>query len=133
MDSVFAASATSKTTKATEVLDQAAAREKRLKTLAELFQTIEAKKTFSLQGRWSASVVGGHVFAIELTQEKKFKLVHLNQGKPTISSGDFNVSDTKLTLSSNGTPALVSEITWATADQFSMKIGSASVNFKRAK
>jgi hypothetical protein len=78
-------------------------------------------------------LTGGHAFAIELTDQDKFTLLHLSKGKPTISRGTFAVAGKQLTLSSSDTSNVVSEFTFTEADRFQMKIGTAVLSFNRAK
>lgn len=144
MESVFAASVSKKVEKSKKEIEEKSLRENRLKKLAALFDAAESKLTSaspapspSLQskmiGRWSATLPGSQIFAIELTGEKKFNLVHLSKGKSTVSSGLFVVAGNQLTLGSTGATPLTSEIAFTGLDLFQMKLGEIQLNFKRAK
>lgn len=93
----------------------------------------------SLLGRWSASVSANESFAIAMTRDSKFQLVHLKSGKPTISKGKATRSGNRLTLAGEGGITLNCQVQQITADKFRLTIlnaqGKATVNldFKKAK
>ena len=78
-------------------------------------------------------------FAIAMTRDSKFQLVHLKSGKPTISKGKATRTGNRLTLAGDGSITLNCQVQQTTADKFRLTIlnaqGKATVNldFKKAK
>lgn len=99
-----------------------------------------AKTMFSLVGSWSASTANGDSFAIKVTSDSKFKLVHLKKGgKPTISQGTTTRSASSLTLSGDDGAILRCTVAQSSSDRFQLSILSSkgtvttTLDFKKAK
>ncbi len=96
-------------------------------------------KKLSLLGTWSASLSGGQAFAIQMTSDSRFQLVHLKSGKSTISKGKVTRAGDRLTLAGEDSVTLNCRVEQTVADKFELTIldskGSATVkiDFKKAK
>ncbi len=105
---------------------------------AESPATGAAPPALTLLGRWSASLASGDAFAIELTSDSKFQLVHLKSGKSTISKGKTTRTGNQLKLVGDNT-TLNCQVTQTTANTFQLGIQDAKgnvavkLNFKKAK
>ncbi len=97
-----------------------------------------AAKPLALHGSWTASF-GKDSFAIKLTADSKFQLVHLKSGKPTISKGKVTRSGSQLTLVGDDGTKLQCLVAQTTKDRFQLSIvGSkgktaSKLEFKKAK
>lgn len=97
------------------------------------------KQDLSLVGRWSASVASGEAFAIAITSDAKFQLVHLKSGKSTVSKGKTTLSGNQLKLVGDNDLTLSGTVTQSGGDAFSLAIKDAKGNvavtleFKKAK
>ncbi len=97
-----------------------------------------ATKSLSTLGSWTASL-GKDSFAIRLTADSKFQLVHLRNGKSTISKGKVTRSGSLMTLAGDDGSKLSCTVAQTTADQFQLSIAGAKgaattkLNFKKAK
>lgn len=98
-----------------------------------------APQKLSLVGRWTASLSSGESFAIQMTSDSKFQLVHLRSGKSTISKGTATRSADRLTLTGDDAVTLNCRVEQTLADKFRLTIlntkGNAAVtlDFKKAK
>lgn len=72
----------------------------------------------SLVGRWSAAKSATEAFAIEFKADATFRLVYVNNGKQTLSSGRFEVADQKLTLNGSDGLKLSGSLTVSSAKEF---------------
>ncbi|TWU38321.1 type III secretion system chaperone [Novipirellula artificiosorum] len=94
---------------------------------------------FSLVGSWSASLPGGEAFAIQISSDARFQLVHLKSGKSTVSKGKASRSGNNLTLAGDDKTTLNCQVSNSSADKFRLSVidakGNAAVNldFKKAK
>jgi hypothetical protein len=99
----------------------------------------KAGQVDSLIGRWSSSLSSNEAFAIEITADSKFKLVHLKSGKSTISTGKITRSGDQMKLVGDQDVTLDSTVTQTTGDVFALAIKDAAGNaaltlqFKKAK
>jgi hypothetical protein len=97
------------------------------------------KQDLSLVGRWSASIASGEAFAIEISSDAKFQLVHLKSGKSTVSKGKATLSGNELKLVGDSDLTLNGTVTQSSGDAFSLAINDAKGNvavtldFKKAK
>lgn len=97
------------------------------------------KQDLSLVGRWSASVASGEAFAIAITADAKFQLVHLKSGKSTVSKGKTTLSGNELKLVGDNDLTLSGTVTQSSGDAFRLAINDAKGNvavtldFKKAK
>ena len=99
----------------------------------------EPKPVVSLIGRWSASPASGEAFAIAITADSQFQLVHLKSGKSTVSKGKITRSGNQLKLVGDKDLTLDCTVTQTTDDAFALAIKDAKGNvaltldFKKAK
>lgn len=106
---------------------------------ADLSRSKSSPQKLSLLGKWSASLSSGQVFAIQLTSDSKFQLVHLKSGKSTISKGKVTRAGDRLTLAGENAVTLNCRVEQTVADKFQLTIldskGKATVklDFKKAK
>jgi hypothetical protein len=97
------------------------------------------KKTFSLVGRWSASIGKDQAFAIQIDSGGRFRLVHLKSGKSTVSKGKATRSGDRLTLAGDDRIKLNCTVSWRAADRFQLAINDAkgkptvTLDFKKQK
>ena len=91
-----------------------------------------------LLGRWSASLASNEAFAIQITAEAQFQLVHLKAGKSTVSKGKITRSGQQLKLVGEGDLTLNCDVTQSSAKAFALAIKGAdgkvamTLNFKKA-
>ncbi len=89
----------------------------------------------SLVGKWSASRSTKEAFALQLSANGKYVLVHVNQGKQTKSSGQFTFTGQALTLAGDDGTKLTGQIAGQTAKQFQFSPAggkSAALTFRKA-
>jgi hypothetical protein len=86
------------------------------------------QKTFSLVGRWAASIGKDQAFAIQIDSGGNFRLVHLKSGKSTVSKGKATRSGDRLTLAGDDGTKLNCTVTWRTADEYQLAINDAKGN-----
>lgn len=93
----------------------------------------------TLLGRWSASLSSGESFAIQMTADSKFQLVHLKSGKATISKGKATRTGNRLTLAGSDSVTLQCRVSQSVANKFRLTIldskgkDAVSLDFKKAK
>ena len=101
-------------------------------------QKATAKPTFSMLGSWTAAL-GKDAFAIKLTSDSKFQLVHIKNGKSTVSKGKVSRSGNSMTLAGDDGNTLRFTVAQTAANQFQLAITGANgktgtkLNFKKAK
>ncbi|TWT78932.1 hypothetical protein CA13_03290 [Planctomycetes bacterium CA13] len=99
----------------------------------------QEKTWFSLVGTWSASLPSGEAFAIQISSNARFQLVHIKSGKSTVSKGKASRSGNKLTLAGDDKTTLNCTVSQSTAESFRLAVidakGNAAVtlDFKIAK
>ena len=97
-----------------------------------------AKQAFSMVGSWTASL-GNDAFAIKLTSDSKFQLVHIKSGKSTISKGKVTRSGNQMTLAGDDGTTLRCSVAQTTSDRFQLAIAggkgskATTLTFKKAK
>lgn len=92
----------------------------------------------SLVGMWSANVSAGQAFAIQIAADSVFQLVHMSNGKSTVSKGKVTLAGPRLTLAGEGNVSLTGKLSSVTKDAFQLDITGAdgkvalALNFKKA-
>ncbi|MEM8669434.1 MAG: hypothetical protein AAGG48_18055 [Planctomycetota bacterium] len=92
----------------------------------------------SLVGRWSAYVANDEAFAIKISADSRFQLVHLKSGEPTLSKGNITRSGQQLKLIGDGDLTLDCTVAQSNANAFALAIKDANgnvamkLNFKKA-
>ncbi len=91
--------------------------------------------TPSLAGKWSAAKSAKEAFAVQLTADGKYTLVHVADGKQTKSSGTFTLAGQQLTLAGSDGTKIAGNITSQSQQQFVFAPSgskAAPLTFKRA-
>ncbi|MCC9657349.1 hypothetical protein [Rhodopirellula halodulae] len=106
------------------------------KPAEEVSQPEQPKENeFSLIGNWVATPIKGEAYAIQFQDgdagERPFQLVHVKDGKSTVSSGKYGFQSGSLSLKSGEGAPLTSPLSWKDANQFELQIGAAKVSFQR--
>lgn len=94
-----------------------------------------ASGSASLVGKWSAARSDKQAFALLLSSEGRYTLVHVKQGKQTKSSGNFALSGEQLTLTGSDGVKLVGKVGIQSQQQFTFAPqggNAAPLTFKRA-
>lgn len=94
-----------------------------------------AAGTTSLVGKWSASRSAKEAFALQLSANGKYVLVHVHQGQQTKSTGQFTFTGQALTLVGDDGTKLTGQVAGQTAKQFQFSPAggkSAALTFRKA-
>lgn len=97
--------------------------------------TASAAPTSSLTGKWSAARSAKEAFALQLTSDGRFALVHLRNGKRTKSTGTYSLSGDQLVLSGSDGMKLTGKVSEQSSQQFVFTPQggkAAAISFKRA-
>lgn len=89
----------------------------------------------SLAGKWTAARSEQEAFALQLTRDGRYALVHVKDGKQTRSSGNYSLSGNQLTLSGSDGVKVIGTIRITSEQQFTFApqgATSSPLKFERA-
>ncbi len=105
-------------------------------------KTVPAKEpaeSFSIVGRWGATLTSGESFAILVGADNRFKLVQVKGKKSSVSSGKLTLEGNRLTLVGDDKVTISGDIKQSSKDEFQFAIidaktgkPSVTLSFKKA-
>ncbi|QDT09326.1 hypothetical protein [Planctomycetes bacterium K23_9] len=88
----------------------------------------------TLVGTWSAAISSTEAFAIAITADRKFQLVHQKNGQSHVSVGTAAKSGNRLTLTGNDKTSIAGTVTQTDNQAFRLEVSpSLALNFKKAR